>query len=178
MRYNISFIGGIHGVGKSTICQQICDELKLEYLSASELLKWREVGEDFKNKKVKNIQATQEQLIIGLRNTLQKDKCYLLDGHYCLLNSENDVINIPIETFKTIKPISLNLIIGDIDEIKNRLEKRDSMPYNYKLLERMQNSELSYAEHLSKTLGVTLSIGTQKNLSEILTSLRKVFSIK
>jgi len=32
---NITFIGGIHGVGKSTICRQICDEIKLEYLSAS-----------------------------------------------------------------------------------------------------------------------------------------------
>ena len=175
---NISFIGGIHGVGKSTICRQICDELKLEYLSASELLKWREVNDDFKNKKVKSIPATQDRLIISLRNIIQKDKCYLLDGHYCLLNNKNDVINIPLETFKKINPISLNLIIGDIAEIKNRLEKRDNRPYNYKLLERMQNSELSYAKHLSKTLGVTLSIGTQNNFSEILTSLHKAFSIK
>src|SRR4030067_3026737 len=116
---NISFIGGIHGVGKSTICRQICDELKLEYLSASELLKWREVNDDFKNKKVKSIPATQDRLIISLRNIIQKDKCYLLDGHYCLLNNKNDVINIPLETFKKINPISLNLIIGDIAEIKN-----------------------------------------------------------
>lgn len=175
---NLAFIGGIHGVGKSTICRQICDELKLEYLSASELLKWKEINEDFKNKKVKSIPATQDRLIIGLTNTIQKDKYYLLDGHYCLLNSENDVINIPFETFKEINPISLNLIIGDITEIKNRLEKRDNRPYNYDLLERMQDSELSYAKHLSKTLGVTLSIGTQNDFSEILTSLHKSFSIK
>ncbi len=175
---NIAFIGGIHGVGKSTICRQICDELKLEYLSASELLKWKEINEDFKNKKVKSIPATQDRLIIGLTNTIQKDKYYLLDGHYCLLNSENDVINIPFETFKEINPISLNLIIGDITEIKNRLEKRDNRPYNYDLLGRMQDSELSYAKHLSKTLGVTLSIGTQNDFSEILTSLHKSFSIK
>ena len=175
---NIAFIGGIHGVGKSTICRQICDELKLEYLSASELLKWKEINEDFKNKKVKSIPATQDRLSIGLTNTIQKDKYYLLDGHYCLLNSENDVINIPFETFKEINPISLNLIIGDITEIKNRLEKRDNRPYNYDLLERMQDSELSYAKHLSKTLGVTLSIGTQNDFSEILTSLHKSFSIK
>ena len=42
---------GIHGVGKCTICQQICSELNLEYLSASELLKWKAVIEDAKNKK-------------------------------------------------------------------------------------------------------------------------------
>jgi adenylate kinase len=49
---NIAFIGGIHGVGKSTICQQICDKLNLVYLSASELIKWSDINEDVKNKKV------------------------------------------------------------------------------------------------------------------------------
>lgn len=176
MLNNIAFIGGIHGVGKSTICRQICDELKLEYLSASELIKWKNINEDFQNKKVKNIPATQDRLIIGMTNTIQKNKSYLLDGHYCLLNSENEIVNIPLDTFKSINPISLNIILGDINEIKDRLEKRDNRPYDQKLLSRMQNSELNYARHLSKTLGVTLTIGTQKDFSELLNSLLKIFS--
>jgi adenylate kinase len=172
MLNNITFIGGIHGAGKSTICRQICDEVKLEYLSASELIKWKDINEDIQNKKVRNIHATQDRLIIGLTNSIQKNKTYILDGHYCLLNRENKIIDIPLDTFKLINPFSLNIVLGDIIEIKNRLEKRDNRPYDQELLNRMQESELKYARYLSNTLGVTLNIGTQNDFSELLTSLR------
>lgn len=164
----IAFVGGVHGVGKSTICRQICSELNLEYLSASKLIKWREINDDIKNKTVKDIPDTQNRLILGLTNIVQKGKTYLLDGHYCLLNSKNEVVNVPIETFQKINPFSLNLILGDIAEIKNRLEARDNRPYDYSLLEHLQNKELEYAKYLSKTLGIALNIGTQENYSNSL----------
>jgi len=172
MLNNIAFIGGIHGVGKSTICRQICDEIKFEYLSASELIKWKDINEDVQNKKVKNISGTQDRLIIGLNNKIKKDKSYLLDGHFCLLNKENEIVNIPLYTFKLINPFSLNIIWGDIIEIKERLEKRDNRPYDQELLNRMQESELNHARYLSKKLGVTLNIGTQKDFTELINSLR------
>ncbi len=174
---NIAFIGGIHGVGKSTICQKICAELEIEYLSASELIRWNEKNEDYKNKKVQNIPTTQNRLIIGLINVIQKDKYYLLDGHYCLLNSDNKITDIPLATFREINPVSLNLILGDISEVKARLEQRDNRLYNYDLLERMQNSEIAYAHQLSNNLGVTLATGTNNNFSDIVSSLNKLFSI-
>lgn len=175
---NIAFIGGIHGVGKSTVCRQICDALNLDYLSASDLLKWKEINEDVRNKKVSSISATQDRLLSGLTNMVQKDKNYLLDGHYCLLSIGNDVVEVPADTFKGINPISLNIIVGDIAEICNRLEKRDQRPYDYDLLMKMQDSELDYANRLSKTLGLTLNIGSQNDFKEIVTSLHKVFPSK
>lgn len=174
----ISFIGGIHGVGKSTICQHICRELNMEYLSASELLKWQEISKDVKNKKVENISDTQNRLILGLERTIQNGKHYLLDGHFCLLNNHNEVICVPLEIFKQINPISLNLILGDISEVKERLEKRDNKLYEYDLLEHLQNKELSYARHLSKTLGITLHIGTYNHYSEMLILLGKALALK
>lgn len=167
----IAFIGGIHGVGKSTICRQICSELKLEYLSASELIKWADINDDTKNKKVKDISDTQNRLILGLTNTIQSGKDYLLDGHYCLLNSNNEVVNVPLETFEKINPFSLNLILGDISEIKNRLETRDNRPYGYALLEHLQNEEMTYAKYLSKTLGITLNISNKSDYRGLLLSL-------
>lgn len=148
----IAFIGGIHGVGKSTICRHLSSELQLEYLSASELLKWKDINED-SNKKVKDIRDTQNRLILDLTNSVQKEKYYLLDGHYCLLNSNNEVVNVPLEIFEKINPFSLNLIVSDIAEIKNRLETRDDKPYDYALLERLQSQELIYAKRLSKKTG-------------------------
>lgn len=172
MQREIAFIGGIHGVGKSTICRKICDELKLEYLSASDLIKWNDINEDNQNKKVWDISLTQDRLIVGLENRIQKNKSYLLDGHYCLFNSENKIINIPLGTFKLINPFSLNILLGDIIEIKQRLEKRDNRQYDQDILAQMQESELDYAKYLSKALGIVLNIGDQNDYSNLLSSIR------
>jgi len=172
---NIAFIGGIHGVGKSTICRQICEFLQIEYLSASDLLNWKDISDDALNKKVKDISSTQKRLINRLTNIIRKDKSYLLDGHYCLLNSSSQIETVPIETFIQINPISLNLILDDIENIILRLENRDQKAYDYEILSRMQEDELDYAEFLSKTLGINLNIGTPDDYSDLLISLRKTF---
>ena len=171
---NISFIGGIHGVGKSTICKKICADLNIQYLSASEVLKWEELNEDHKNKKVENISLTQNRLIDNLIKLVNPNKYYLLDGHYCLLDKENNVKEISFETFKLINPISLHIITGDVSEIKSRLEDRDTRLYEYSLLENMQKIELKYAHTLAGKLNVTLSIGTAQNITMVLNSLRSV----
>ena len=144
----------------------------MEHLSSSELLKWKDINEDDKNKKVQNITETQNRLILGLESTVNNGKYYLLDGHYCLLNSNTEIVNIPLETFKQINLFSLNIILGDISEVKKRLETRDNKNYDYDLLERLQYKELTYAKLLSKKLGTTLNIGTQNDYSELLTLLR------
>ena len=169
---NIAFVGGIHGVGKSTICREICDELKLEYLSASELIKWEVINEDIGNKKIQDISETQNRLIIGLKIINQESNYYILDGHYCLINKENDIVNVPIETFKFMNLFSLNIILGDTTEIKSRLEKRDNLPYSKEFLNEMQERELEYARYLSKTLGLPLNIGFQNDYSNLLTNFR------
>lgn len=170
---NIIFVGGIHGVGKSTICQQICSKLDIEYLSASELLKWKEINKDTKNKKVKNIPNTQNRLLTGLKDTLQEDKTYLLDGHYCLLNKDSKVKRISMDVFIEIKPKLLCLILGDVTEIKKRLEYRDNKPYECELLEQLQNSELVYAKYLSTALNIPLYIEKSSDYMKLLSHLRK-----
>ena len=170
--YNkIAFIGGIHGVGKSTVCHQICDKIDIEYLSASELIKWAEINTEKLNKKVKCIHETQDRLVIGLNNKIVENKFYLLDGHYSLLDQNNEIVNVPIETFKRINPNSLNIITGKISEIKIRLQNRDKKPYDQDLLRRMQNNELAYAKSLSISLGINLNIGTVSDFSELFVSL-------
>jgi adenylate kinase len=173
---NIAFIGGIHGVGKSTICKHICENLNINYLSASQIIKWAEFNDDAKNKKVTDIPLTQNRLIDELHQIIEKDKYYLLDGHYCLLNKESVITKIPFKTFEMINPNSLHLIINEISEIKSRIEERDKRSYDFNLLEEMQNTEINYAKELSVKLGVQLSIGKECDYSQISSLLNNVIN--
>jgi hypothetical protein len=66
--------------------------------------------------------------------------------------------------------------LGDISELKIRLEKRDKITYDYDLLKLLQDNELSHATYISKELGINLNIGTQNDFSTLLNSLKKTFS--
>lgn len=68
---NIIFIGGIHGVGKGTICKEIESKTDLIHITASQVLKWNEISAS-DNKLVENISSTQEKLIFGLKNLVEK----------------------------------------------------------------------------------------------------------
>lgn len=173
MNKKIAFIGGIHGVGKSTICNKICELTHLRHISASELIKWSEINNDVHNKNVTCIPETQDRLIYGLEMLDDNKEGFLLDGHYCLLNKKNEVIDVPIETFIKIAPFSLSIIIGDIKKIKERLELRDGREYSESLLHQMQNRELEYARQLSQQLGVKLYVGDSENFSIIVDSLKE-----
>lgn len=150
---NIFFIGGIHGVGKGTICKEIASKTELIHITASEVLKWSEISSS-DNKLVENISSTQEKLIFGLNNLVDRDKKYLLDGHFCLLNSLNVPCKIDEETFDILNPRVISIVIDDIEKIAKRLENRDSKKYDFQVLNELQNMEIEYAKYLSRKYSV------------------------
>ena len=154
MYHNIIFIGGIHGVGKGTVCSMIQKELDLVHLSASEVLKWSEFSPDIKNKFVGDIPETQDRLIQGLQNIIESDKKYLLDGHFCLFNSTGEINRVDIEIFIQISPIFISVVTCDIRVILERLEQRDSKHYNVEIIEEMQNAEVRHGQLVAQRLGV------------------------
>ncbi len=150
---NLIFIGGIHGAGKGAICRKICEKISVVHITASEVLKWDEISE-LDNKNVDNIQNTQERLLRGLSKTLKKNKSYLLDGHFCLFNSEGVVEKIPMETFQKISPRLVTVVTEEINKIKERLEERDQKTYDPSILKNMQATEIEYAQQISKELNI------------------------
>ena len=150
---NLIFIGGIHGVGKGTICHKICEQTGFVHITASEVLRWNEISKP-DNKKVENIKSTQDRLISGLGKALKKNENYLLDGHFCLFNSEGKIEKVPMETFEKIAPKLIAIVTNEIDLIKKRLEKRNNKGYDFDLLKSMQTSEIKYAQQISSKLKV------------------------
>lgn len=148
---NIIFIGGVHGVGKGTLCRKVCNDLNLRHLSASEVLKWDEISEK-ENKMVKDFTVTQNRLINNLRQIVSENERYVLDGHYCLLNKDNVPEKIDFDTFKTFNPFAFIIVVDDVQEIKKRLENRDKREYDFDLLFKFQELELEHSKELAKQL--------------------------
>jgi len=152
---NIHFIGGIHGVGKGTICNKVCEQTGIVHLTASELLKWNEISV-IDNKNVENIQNTQDRLIAGLKNATKTKEPYLLDGHFCLFNAEGIVEKVPLETFVKIAPKSVSVVTNNVKLIKQRLEERDNKKYDFDVLDNMQNTEREYAKEIAIHLDIPI----------------------
>ncbi|WPV00578.1 ATP-binding protein [Mucilaginibacter sp. cycad4] len=155
---NIIFVGGIHGVGKSTICHRLVNALNINYLSASEVLKWKDINTDFKNKLVSDIPDTQDRLLRGLHNVVNHDHHYILDGHFCLFNKDGVATKVPLKTFSAINPIYLVVIVGDTAKVADGLKNRDEKTYSEKSLAYMQTMELHYAQEISTELSVPLFV--------------------
>ena len=148
---NVIFIGGIHGVGKGTLCNKICNQLNLQHLSASEVLKWNEISEK-ENKLVKDFTLTQNRLITNLQQIVKDNERYVLDGHYCLLNYKHEPKKIDFQTFNLLNPFAFAIVIDSVQEIKRRLENRDKKEYDFELLLKFQELELEYSIELSNKL--------------------------
>ncbi|MDX6181104.1 ATP-binding protein [Flavobacterium sp. Fl-77] len=146
---NIYFVGGIHGVGKGTVCKEIASKTRLIHITASQVLKWNEISFS-ENKLVKDLSSTQERLIVGLENLIEKNKEYLLDGHFCLLNSSAVPCRIDEDVFDQINPRAIAIVIDDVKIIVKRLESRDDKIYKISILNELQQMEIEYAKYLSK----------------------------
>ncbi len=153
MKKNIIFVGGIHAVGKSTFAQQVkADNKKITLLSASDIIQWK----DSKEKIVEEVLDNQNLLVENLHKQIDIDKPYLLDGHFCLLNSEGNCENVPLQTFQDINPEMIILLVEDIDIVVQRLKERDSKCYDSKLIELLYENEMAWAHDVADKLGIEL----------------------
>jgi adenylate kinase len=167
---NLIFIGGIHGVGKGTLCKRVCNELNLRHLSASQVLKWEEISKK-ENKLVKDFTLTQDRLITNLQHIVKENERYVLDGHYCLLNKNNVPEKIDFDTFRTLDPFAFIIVVDDVQEIKRRLESRDNREYDFDLLLKFQELETQYSKELAAQLykpHMTLKLNETNNFKKFL----------
>ena len=151
----IIFVGGIHAVGKGTVCEKITQKFNFEHLSASQVLKWNEIS-DLKNKKVQDFGTTQDRLLNNLNKIIEPNKTYLLDGHFTLLNSKGEPEKIDASTFVGIQPKTIILLTCEPKVIYERLKQRDNSNYKLDVLEKMQVMEIEHAKYISQKLDIPL----------------------
>ena len=150
----IVFLGGIHGVGKNTMCTLIKQGMDIIHLTASDLIKWSEISPDVNNKEVGDVDETQNRLIAALRGTIEPSKEYILDGHFCLLRPGGDISRVPFETFRAINPCAIAVMTEKPSIISKRLSLRNNKEYSVDLIRAFQQEEISWAREVASKLNI------------------------
>ncbi len=152
------FVGGIHGVGKSTICRNVCVDNTFTHLTASELIKSESHNKSLLNnpssKKVSALKDNQKCLTLALEKKTSQGGSFLLDGHFVLFDTDGKIQKIPLATFKKIMPEELVVITGDPKIIQDRLYGRDKQKYELRALREMQKKEVAHAIRIGAKLNI------------------------
>lgn len=157
MNKNIIFIAGVHGVGKTTFCDELTRKLALPSYTASNLIKAFNASLDFPDKKIKEIDTNQDALLSSIDHNVKEQK-FILDGHFVLYNENGTIQKIPSETFENLNPSSIILLTENPLTIYKRLEIRGKNSLSIDDITSLQNSEISYAKEISNLLCTKLHI--------------------
>jgi adenylate kinase len=172
---NIIFVGGIHGVGKTTLCKKISKELSIDHFSSSDLISMLDLRRVKQDKKVDNIRDNQNMLLESVKCFLDNDKVYLLDGHFSLIDSDNFIQEIPIEVFELLGIRGIIILFDYEEKILERLKGRDNRDYSLQFIRNFQEKEISYAKQVAEKIKVPIRIiDISKEESDITFSVKKL----
>lgn len=133
---------GIHGVGKTTLLDNLKNDIQFTALAISDLI--RQAGNKIQsnNKFTRNITNNQELWKQELATyPFQKDEIVILDGHFTLLDSLGQIVELPYSTFDDLKISRIILKIEDPSVIQKRLMKRDNSHWEKELIDSFQIRE-------------------------------------
>jgi adenylate kinase len=155
---SLYFVGGIHGVGKSTLCDKLSVPLDAIHLKASELIHYKPSPADPTRKAVLDVEANQRQLVEALKSFPRSGANILLDGHFCLADTNGSIARVPLETFRALRPTALLVVEAEPAMILERLLRRSGSAFSLDLIVGLTTAERTYAEQVSNELAVPLKI--------------------
>lgn len=156
------FVAGIHGAGKSFLCNKVCEKLSISHYGASELIKMHNKNLVNSDKSVADVTLNQDVLLRQF-NQLNESGLILLDGHCCLLKDGTTIERVPMSTFRGLQICSIILVEAPLATISERLQCRDKKHYDAGKMQEMLETERQYCCEISKELGVPLIIVQSNN---------------
>ncbi len=172
----IILVAGVHGVGKSYLCSEYAKHSGVNHKSASQIIKEQLSESAWTNRLfASDIEKNQKALVSGIEK-YKESGILLLDGHFVLINKNNQLVDIPIETYSSLNLSGIILIESDIETIKNRINNRDSSLPNIDF-EQFINREHFNATKVSLNLNLPLEIlanPNQLSFSESIDRIKKI----
>ncbi len=154
----VFFVGGVHGVGKSSCCSRVAEKTGLHWFTASSVIKAeKESAIDEKSKSVLNVAENQDLLVSGMRKCVGFDnKRVILDGHFTLINSKNEITPIDVEVFRQLGVEGVAIFRDDSRTIYERLDERDGQNWGTARLNEHQAMEIGHGKFVASSLGVPI----------------------
>lgn len=138
------FVAGIHGVGKTYLCESI-PHLNLHFASASSIIKTELTDLNWdQNKVVNGADRNQVALMLGLEKIRKANPNtdILLDGHFILRTPEG-FLAIDHSVFYSLNLDAILLVEDSPDKIAERISTRDSVdaPTDLEEFLRLENDQ-------------------------------------
>ena len=154
------FLGGVHGVGKTSMCAGVSERFGLQVISASAIIRAERAQPSSDSRTaVLNVGGNQGLLVRGVQRIVADVPArYLLDGHFALRTLAGNIEEIGADVFRAIGVSGLICLIDDPTAIAQRLEKRDCVAHDAITISELQSAELRSAEAISGTLGLRLKV--------------------
>lgn len=170
------FVAGVHGVGKSYLCEkyaQVCDVL---HESASSLIRKEKSQLNWSaDKKVADVDDNQIALVSAVRRISEQGRALLLDGHFVLIDPNSEFIRLPSSVFKDLAITGVVLIEGSPEAISSRLQNRDSTQSAVDIAKFVE-AEREQAKLVCKEISASLHIlhaPSEESFTETVSSLFK-----
>lgn len=155
----VIFVGGVHAVGKSTLCKQAQQARGIAHYSASALMREEKASAvPEQGKLVREVDAPQRHLINAVRRVLpMHGGIILLDGHFSLLTMTGKIETIGMDVFHALMLDRVVVLRDDPSAIAARWSQRDGHEVELALVAAHQEEELRHARHVASALVIPLS---------------------
>ena len=145
-------IGGVHGSGKSFICERLTQDLPfITCVSASRIV------EHFgSSKHVADVPDNQRLLIERIKEIKDRHELTVVDGHFCVSDLNGTIQYVGEDIFKSLSPYILVLVTSPSETIRQRIHLRDHTDYPLSFIEKMKQDEAHWARYTSEALKIPL----------------------
>ncbi len=152
------FVAGIHGVGKTYLASRVAPAVTMTHTSASELIKEERSLHTWSNdKRVIDVDENQLALASAVRRHNELGTRLLLDGHFVLLDTANEMIRLETNVFAALNLNGVILIESDPKTVAMRIEDRDQRIVSIVHLQSFMNAEREQAQLVCSELRIQLA---------------------
>ncbi len=154
------FLGGVHGVGKSSMCSEAAQRIGLTVFGASAIIRAeRQVPSLDSRTAVRDVRGNQELLVQGVRKRVPESSGhFVLDGHFALRTLDGAIERIDPAVFVALGIDHFICIQDDPQAIVARLLDRDGAIHAVDEIADLQSEELDHAEYVSGKLTIQLDV--------------------
>lgn len=89
-------------------------------------------------------------LLKAIDELREKEDEFILDGHFCLLDGNGCISRVPMNTYTSLKPDSIVLLMEQPSVIATHRLQRDRVVVEEADIESFQREEKIYAEEIAK----------------------------